>query len=174
MAVKQEQQQRNYLFEYITIAQERCDKAREKYYAMVKMEYFEHLAIVTIQVGDRTQTACFLQEQGFWAPVFTYWLTREQRLPLVGRMYKQGISGTKIAQFLKLSAGTIYRDLATIRETAPNKIQNRSSLLRSDIRPGRLINEGDFKLAALNFEAQKLDMQAFLKSPKRHGAMTLQ
>jgi hypothetical protein len=159
MAVAKNTQVRNYLNEYLKLAMERCDRAKAKFFARLTMEYFENLAIVTITVADKQQIACFVDDM----PVFTYWLTREQRIPLIGRMYKQGISGVKIAAFLKLAPATIYRDLSYIREVSPFKIENR--IERKDVKKGRIIPEGDFKLAALNFKAQVLDMQrAFAES----------
>jgi len=73
-------------------------------------------------------------------------------------MYKQGISGVKIAQFLKLSASTIYNDLKYIREVSPFKIENRTML--ASYKNARIIPEGELKIAALNFQAQMLDMKS--------------
>ena len=153
------QKQRNFFNEYLEAAMERVNKAKEKYFARLSMEYFENLAIVTITVGERQQMASLVDDM----PVFTYWLTKEQRIPLVARMYKQGISGVKIAQFLKLSASTIYNDLKYIREVSPFKIENRTLL--AQYKHARIIPEGEYKIAALNFQAQMLDMKsAFTES----------
>lgn len=151
--------QRNYLNEYLQIAMERVNRAKSKFFSRLSMEYFENLAIVTITIGERQQLACFVDDM----PVFTYWLTKEQRIPLVARMYKQGISGVKIAQFLKLSASTIYNDLKYIREVSPFKIENRTLL--AQYKNARIIPEGEFKIAALNFQAQVLELnRAFSES----------
>lgn len=165
MAKKQEIQ-RNFLEEYVTLAKERCNKARTKHFCRLMTEYFENMAVVTIQIAERVQIACFIEEDlnSYW-PVFTYWLTREQRLPIIARMYRQGMSGTKIAQFLKLAPATIYRDLAYMRDVSPFKLDNRVTLRATDLRQSRIISDGDFKIAALNFEAQKLDMKrAFVEA----------
>jgi hypothetical protein len=166
MPTKKQEPQRNFLEEYIALAKDRCDKARHKQFCRLMCEYFENMAVVTIMIADRVQVACFIEEDlnSYW-PVFTYWLTREQRIPIIARMYKQGMSGTKIAQFLKLAPATIYRDLGYIRNVQPFKIDNRTSLRAGDLRASRIIHDGDFKLAALNFEAQKLDMKrAFVEA----------
>ena len=166
MAATKKEIQRNFLEEYIALAKERCDKARTKHFCRLMVEYFENMAVVTIMIADRVQVACFIEEDlnSYW-PVFTYWLTREQRIPIIARMYRQGMSGTKIATFLKLAPATIYRDLGYIRNVQPFKIENRTTLRASDMRQSRIIHDGDFKLAALNFEAQKLDMQkAFVEA----------
>lgn len=166
MPTKKQEPQRNFLEEYITLAKERCDKARLKQFCRLTVEYFENMAVVTIMIAERVQVACFIEEDlnSYW-PVFTYWLTREQRIPIIARMYRQGMSGTQIAKFLKLAPATIYRDLGYIRQAQPFKIDNRITLRRSDLRASRIIADGDFKLAALNFEAQKLDMKsAFLEA----------
>lgn len=157
---------RNFLEEYLTMAKERCDKARLKQFCRLTVEYFENMAVVTVMIADRVQIACFIEEDlnSYW-PVFTYWLTREQRIPIIARMYRQGVSGTKIAQFMKLSPATIYTDLKYVRNVMPFKIDKRIDLRKSQQRPSRIIHDGDFKLAALNFEAQRLDMQnAFIES----------
>lgn len=165
MAKKQELK-RNFLEEYVTLAKERVNKARTKQFCRLMTEYFENMAVVTITIADRVQIACFIEEEdeSYW-PVFTYWLTKEQRQPIVARMYRQGMSGTKIAQFLKLSPATIYTDLKYLRDVQPFKLDNRVKMRVSDLRPSRIISDGDFKIAALNFEAQKLDMQsAFMEA----------
>jgi hypothetical protein len=166
MATKKQEAQRNFLEEYITIAKERCDKARAKQFCRLSVEYFEHMAVVTIMIAERVQVAVFLEEDlGSYWPVFNYWLTKEQRAPIVARMYRAGMSGTQIAKFLKFSSATIYKDIAHIRNISPFKLDNRISLKRSDLRQGRLITDGDFKVAALTYEAQLLDMQrAFMES----------
>lgn len=166
MAAKQQKNARNFLEEYIAIAKERCNKARAKYFARFMVEYFENMAVVTVIVQERYQVAVFVEEaDGTYWPTFTYWLDKEQREPIVARMYKAGISGTKIATFLRRSPATIYQDLKAIREHRPFKIEGRQSLRRSDMRQSKLFNDGDFKVAALNFQAQVLDMQsAFLEA----------
>lgn len=163
---------RNFLEEYITLAKERCDKARHKQYCRLSMEYFENMAVVMIMIADRVQIACFIEEDlnSYW-PVFTYWLTKEQRVPIVARMYKQGISGIRIARFLKVASSTVYKDLQYLREAQSYKIENRLTLTNGTLRESRIINDGDFKIAALNFQSHVQDLNnAFMQA---HG-QTLQ
>lgn len=78
------------------------------YYAFGTLEYIElklNREIVAVQ----------LFRDG--AEEYTYWLTQEEREPIIAGMIKAGLKQSQIARLLKFSAGTISRDVRRIRLT---------------------------------------------------------
>lgn len=148
----QETQQRNFLDEYVAIAKERCDKARRKNFCRYSVEYFEDMAVVLVMVAERVQVTCFVEEHlnSYW-PIYSYWMTPERRRPLVARMYKQGMSGVKIAQFLKVASSTIYKDLQFMRQAHTYNPATRVDLSKHALRESKIVPEHEFKQAADDF-----------------------
>jgi DNA-binding transcriptional regulator LsrR (DeoR family) len=50
------------------------------------------------------------------APVYTYWLTRDDRIGVVQSFYEAGYTQAKIAAMLQFSATTINKDVKYLRE----------------------------------------------------------
>lgn len=163
MAAKN-QQQRDFIKEYLDLAYERCMKSKHR--AQTHMDRFQNVVLVTVTIYDREQLAWFVDGM----PTFGYWLTQETREPFVAKMYKEGYSGVRIAKMLKVSPSTIYKDLKRIAEVSPFQLDLR--ITKRDLKPSRtIIPEGDFRLAALNAQSQRQELMNAFKSTR---GMTMQ
>lgn len=79
----------------------------------LKVDQFEHVTLVECEFKGKMFRDWFLDG----APVFTYWLTFDQRVDIVRRFYLAGYSGTRIADMLMFAQATIYRDIKHLRNS---------------------------------------------------------
>lgn len=85
---------------------------RGNHRVQLKLDQFSDVTLVECEFKGRLYRDWFLDG----APVYTYWLSRDQRIDIVRDFYTAGYSGMKIAQMLKFAPATIYRDISYLRE----------------------------------------------------------
>lgn len=165
MAAKQEKKEvRDFIKEYLDLAYEKCMKS--KHHAQVHLDHYQNITLVTVTIYDRKQTVWFVDG----LPNFAYWLTQEQRIPFVAKMWKEGITGTTIAKMLGFSPSTIYKDLKYLREVSPFQIEGRFT--KELIKPSKtILPEGEMRMIALNAMSQRQQLDSAFKSVRN---MTMQ
>lgn len=80
-------------------------------YVSLTIHQYRKLKLITTTVGDKHDAR--LYRDGM--EEYTYWLTAEERQPLIAEMMKAGIKRPVIARMLKFAPATIYRDVAYMR-----------------------------------------------------------
>lgn len=106
-------------------------------YVQLTIHKFLYLELVVTQVDRDTKAKLFVRG----AEQNDYWLDPVERRPLVVKMLKAGMKQTVIAKCLKLSASTIYKDVATLRaetdlldEVPQRKRKTKAPVLRQQLR----------------------------------------
>jgi DNA-binding CsgD family transcriptional regulator len=111
-----------------------------QYYMFENLEY--------IETNFRGELRVQLFRDG--AEEYTYWLTREEREPIIIRMLTAGMKQTLIAKILKISSGTVNKDVRMLR-LYTDKLNHITHL--RPLKPARTADADD----------------AFLKRMKREG-----
>lgn len=78
----------------------------------IQMDQFDEVTMIEANTNGKITRDWFCKG----SPVFTYWMTREQRAPVIARFWKEGYSGLKIAQMLGFSANVIYSDVRKMKD----------------------------------------------------------
>lgn len=106
-------------------------------YVQLTIHKFLYLELVVTQVDRDTKAKLFVRG----AEQNDYWLDPVERRPLVVKMLKAGMKQTVIAKCLKLSASTIYKDVAALRaetdlldEVPQRKRKTKAPVLRQQLR----------------------------------------
>lgn len=87
--------------------------ARSRHAVKIQLEKFLNITILEAYIGSRHYKHHFLDG----APIFTYWMTKDQRRPWIAKMVREGYRGCKIAEMLQFSRSTIYNDIKYLKGT---------------------------------------------------------
>lgn len=91
---------------FITLALARINKD-QRVRGQLHIDQIEEITLLTVTVHDATKMYMF--HQGI--RVYSYWLTREERAPLVKRLYLEGMTYKRVGEFLGFHASTIASDV---------------------------------------------------------------
>ncbi len=87
---------------------------------VIELDKFLNIAVVTATIGRHTEIRHYLD--GFEIDVA--WLTPIERQRWIARMRAEGFKVRRMATFLNVCAGTIYKDLRFMRDERPNWLVN--------------------------------------------------
>ena len=102
---------RDLVLECVTQHYKKVDK-RGNHRVQVRVDAFNDIVLVECEYKGILYRDWF--HEG--VPVFTYWLSREQRIDIVKAFFEEGYTQSKIAQMLGFSPTTIGKDVRYLRE----------------------------------------------------------